>query len=55
MLEVYLPVVMAQRTLRDKGGKLTPESLREVVLEATGDEDEADRAYCRRVQEVEPR
>ncbi len=43
----------AEEILRDKGGNLTPESLRALVLQATGDEDAADDAYCRRVLETE--
>jgi hypothetical protein len=36
----------AREVLRERGGDLTPESLRELTLLATGSENMADGAYC---------
>lgn len=43
----------AEEALAEHGGELTPESLRAMVLRATGSEDAADKAFSRRVLELE--
>ena len=48
-LDSQIERLRAEETLREKGTELTPESLRSVVLAATGSQDEADRAYSERV------
>lgn len=52
MLHANMDALRAEEVLRERGSELTPESLREVMLLATGDEDAADEAYARRVLEV---
>lgn len=53
MLEINLPALRAEEALQDHGGSLTPEALREVMLEAGHSEDECDSAYCQRVLQTE--
>jgi hypothetical protein len=43
----------AEETLRERGHRLTPESLRDLMVQAGSTQDEADDAYCRRVLETE--
>lgn len=50
-LELNRPAVWAEEVLRTRGGELTAESLRALTLLATGDRDQADAAYARRVLE----
>lgn len=50
-LQLNQPAVWAEETLRERGTKLTAESLRHLTMLATGDQDKADEAYARRVLE----
>lgn len=48
-LEAHLPALRAEELLRQRGGELSPESMRELIIEATGDQDLADDIYCQRL------
>lgn len=48
-LEAHLPALRAEELLRQRGGELSPESMRELIVEATGDQDLADDIYCQRL------
>lgn len=43
-----MPALAALERLRQSAGSMSAEQLRKAVLEATGDKDEAERAYCAR-------
>lgn len=44
-----MPVLKAEELLREHGHEMSPEAMRRAVLEVTGSQDEADRAYAQRV------
>jgi len=46
-----MPTLRAEELLRDHSHELTAEGLRSAVFAATGSEDEAEIAYCRRLLE----
>lgn len=48
-LEAHMPALRAEELLRQRGGELSPEAMRELIIEATGDRDLADDLYCQRV------
>lgn len=49
VLEANMDTLLARERLRERGHELTAESLRQTVLEITGDQLVADQAYCDRV------
>jgi len=53
ILSANRDAVLAEETLRERGGELTPESLYRLTLLATGDRDRAEMAQARRVLEIE--
>ncbi len=55
ILDINMSALLAEERLREEGGRLSAMSLRELVLQATGDEDAADQAYCDRVLQTEHR
>lgn len=52
-LERQMDGVWAEEQLRDHGGQVDADTLRRLLLLATGDEDAAEDAWCRRVREEE--
>ncbi len=55
MLQSNMQPIWAEEVLRDRGGSLTAQSLYDLTLLATGDEDYAGTVAARRVLEEERR
>jgi len=55
MLEGNMDAVWAQEQLREHGGKLKADLLGRLTLLATGDRDQAERAWARRAREEQAR